>query len=107
MQYLLVVVLADAKDAKGASKVGARQDPAVRMGVFYGISIVLGLVLFLVVPVLIQRSAALFGLTWALAQCFLMVLGAINLHHFIVDGYIWRSSKKVSTQVAAPAPARA
>ena len=37
----------------------------------------------------------------------LLVVAVINLHHFIVDGYIWRSSKKVSTQLAAPAPARA
>ena len=103
VQYLLVVVLAHAKDEKSASRVGARQDPQVRMGGFYGGSIALGMVLFLVVPVVIHESAALFGATWALSQCYLMLVAAVNIHHFIVDGYIWRSPKKLS----APAPATA
>ena len=102
IQYLLVVVLAHGKVEKGPSNVRAKQDLGLRMGTFYGASIALGMVLFLVGPLLVQQSAAIFGLTWALSQCYLMLVAALNLHHFIVDGYIWRSPKKLS----APAPRR-
>ncbi len=103
IQYLLVVVLAHGKVEKGPSNVRAKQDLGLRMGTFYGASIALGMVLFLVGPLLVQQSAAIFGLTWALSQCYLMLVAALNLHHFIVDGYIWRSPKKLP----APAPATA
>ena len=93
IQYLLVVTIADIKDHQGASPGAARPDPWLRVAYFYGISIVLGLGLFLAVPVLIQKSAVLFGLTWGIGQCYLMVVAALNLHHFILDAYIWRSPR--------------
>ena len=105
IQYLLVVVLAHAKGEKGASPVGAQRDPGVRMGAFYGVSIALGMVLFLAGPLLIHTSASLFGVIWPISQCYLMLVAALNLHHFIVDGYIWRSPKKLSASAPVPATA--
>ena len=82
---------------------------------FYVASILVGVFLFLGVPAMIQEAAvfvglmiqeaAVFvGLNWESSQCLLMVVAAINLHHFIVDGYIWRAPPRTS---AASLPAAA
>jgi hypothetical protein len=62
---------------------------------FYGMSMILGMVLFLVWPWMYIP----FG--FELEAAILMTVATVNLHHFIVDGYIWRSKKKKKT---SPAP---
>ena len=51
---------------------------------FYGVCLALGYALFQLLP--LGFLAAGFG--WA--QTVLLVIAAINIHHFIVDAYIWR-----------------
>ena len=51
---------------------------------FYGVSLALAYVLFHLLP--LGYTLAGFGYTESL----LLVIAAINLHHFIVDGFIWR-----------------
>ena len=63
------------------------------------------MVLFLAGPLHIHTSASLFGVIWPISECCLMLVAALNLHHFIVDGYIWRSPKKLSASAPVPAPA--
>ena len=64
------------------------------MGGFYFVSVAAGVFLFLIVPVLIDLTATLGGVAVQASQVSLMVAIAINLHHFIVDGYIWRSAPR-------------
>jgi hypothetical protein len=52
---------------------------------FYGVSFVLGVVLFFLTPMIYVP----FG--FAATQSFTMMTWVINLHHFIVDGFIWRT----------------
>ena len=60
---------------------------------FYGHCLVLGYVLFQVLP--LGYEAAGFG--WAASST--LVVAAINIHHFIVDAYIWRLRKDPNYRV--------
>ncbi len=102
VQYLLVVTRAHVKDR--ARSVAATGAAGGQMVFFYVASILVGVFLFLGVPAMIQEAAVFVGLNWESSQCLLMVVAAINLHHFIVDGYIWRAPPRTS---AASLPAAA
>ena len=64
---------------------------------FYGACLVLGYVLFQVLP--LGYEAAGFG--WAASST--LVIAAINIHHFIVDAYIWRLKKDPNYRVVESA----
>lgn len=71
---------------------------------FYGLCLALGYVLFQVWP--LAYLAAGFG--WA--QSVLLVIAVINVHHFIVDAFIWRlrrdtNYRVVTGELASPAAA--
>ncbi|MFW2405444.1 MAG: hypothetical protein ACN4GT_11810, partial [Gammaproteobacteria bacterium] len=51
---------------------------------FYGVCVLLGYVLFSVWPYVFVLMGASY------AQSALLVLAMINIHHFVVDAYIWR-----------------
>ena len=106
VQYLLVIVHAHANDA--ARQQAANVDGPVRsnryhIATFYGLSLSLGIPLFVVMPWVIMQGGALFGQEWGYAHCYVMVIATLNLHHFIVDGYIWRSPKPTSAPVPVAA----
>lgn len=102
VQYLLVVTRAHAQDR--ARLATANGEAGGHMAFFYFASIVVGGFLFLGVPAMIQQASVFLGLGWEISHCLLMVVAAINLHHFIVDGYIWKAPPKNS---AASLPAAA
>jgi len=64
---------------------------------FYGLCLGLGYVLFQVLP--LGYEAAGFG--WAASST--LVVAAINIHHFIVDAYIWRLKKDPNYRVVESA----
>jgi len=97
IQYLFIVTWVHTADS--TRTVDPSRGPLYHALSFYALSVVGGLALFFVAPVVIGTTAGLMGLPVDAPQCVLMVSVAINLHHFIVDGYIWRSR--------APAPASA
>jgi hypothetical protein len=69
---------------------------------FYGLCVVMGYVLFKVWP----SAYVAMGFGWA--ESFLLVAAVINIHHFIVDAYIWRLRRDSNYRVVtggAPAPA--
>jgi hypothetical protein len=66
---------------------------------FYGICLVLGYGLFFCWPFAFQFLGA------GLAQANLMVIATINIHHFIVDRYIWRLRGSPNARTMADAPA--
>jgi len=64
---------------------------------FYGLCLALGYVLFQVLP--LGYEAAGFG--WAASS--ILVIAAVNIHHFIVDAYIWRLRKDPNYRVVESA----
>ncbi|MFK7768158.1 MAG: hypothetical protein AB8B55_13120 [Mariniblastus sp.] len=94
LQYLVIVVIVHNKDKMAQSD--NKSSPFLNVCWFYLMSIALGLMLFLVWPWMYVP----FG--FDLEAAILMTVATINLHHFIVDGYIWRSKKKKNAN-ATPA----
>ena len=86
IQYLIVVTDRHVADQMARTdKRGPLHRPWVHALAFYGISFVLGIILFFVTPL----AYVPFGFT--ATQSFTMMTWVINLHHFIVDGFIWRT----------------
>jgi hypothetical protein len=102
VQYLFVVSHVHAKDA--ARSQTSSRGTTLHMTAFYGLSALVGIPLFFGVPFAIQQAGGILGQELELSHCYLMVVAAINLHHFIVDGYIWRSTPKLSTPTPSTLP---
>jgi len=87
IQYMVIVVALHTKErmAKDNPALGALHRPAFYITSFYALSFVLAGFLFFVVPM------AYMPLGFTLSQSVLMMTVIINLHHFIVDGFIWRT----------------
>ena len=103
LQYLLVVTYVHAKDyPRSASRIGS---PGFHMASFYGMSLVLAAFLFYVLPSLVHTAGGWIGQQWDATHCVLMTVTAINLHHFIIDGYIWRGKRPATTGTTATRPA--
>ena len=92
IQYLMIVSYAHAQDSARSSTSPIR--PGLHGAVFYLVSIVLGVPLFVGLPVVVQALGGWLGQPWSMVHCVTMTVVAINLHHFIVDGSIWRSKKE-------------
>jgi hypothetical protein len=84
VQYLAIVTLFHVRDHPGTP--GSRHPRLYETVRFYGMCLVLGYALFNVWP---------YAYVWAgftLSESMLLVVVTINIHHFIVDRYIWRVS---------------
>lgn len=104
IQYLAIIVIFHVKEQTAAPD-NARSGlwHATR---FYALSLALGYALFHLLP------QAYMSAGFGAVEAYLLVAAAINLHHFIVDGYIWRLKKsdpnrKVVDGDAATRPATA
>jgi hypothetical protein len=82
IQYLAIVIIFHVKDqmSRGDNRHGVLYHTAS----FYGMSLILGYALFHSLP--LAYVSAGFGTV----ESMLLVVAAINIHHFIVDAYIWR-----------------
>ena len=95
VQYLAIVTIFHVKDRM--------RDPANRRGVtwhaatFYVACVVIGYVLFNLWPFAYSRAG------YDLLKSSLLVSAAVNIHHFVVDAYIWRLRKdpNYATVIAA------
>lgn len=101
VQYLIIVVVQHSKEQMARTDVGPRlrpfHSPAFHAAAFYGMSFLLAGFLFFIVPL------AYVPLGFEAAQSFVIFVVIINLHHFIVDGFIWRTKPPKSPgAVAAP-----
>jgi len=86
IQYLIIVVARHVQEQMARTDVrGPLHRPLVYGGAFYGMSFVIALFLFFVVPL----GYVPFGFN--ATESFVMMTMVINLHHFIVDGFIWRA----------------
>jgi hypothetical protein len=80
-QYLAIVTVFHVKDRQ--RQPGVRR-PAYQALGFYGANLALGLVLFQLWP----HAYGLAGFN--LEKSVLLVTAVVNIHHFVVDAYIWR-----------------
>ena len=101
VQYLFIVSYAHSKDTTDVS--GRKRSERRPMLHFYLISMLTGPVLFIALPMLIHAAGLAFGQPWEMSHVYLMVVAAINLHHFIVNGYIWRSKPVDRSATLSPA----
>lgn len=92
LQYLAIVMIFHVRDH--SAQANNRRAPRVLTLRFYGASLALGFLLFNVWP-----FAYLFA-GFGLAESMLLCAAVINIHHFIVDRYIWRLRKDSNNQVA-------
>ena len=99
LQYLAIALVFHVKDRQ---RLEAAPHPWWHhAAAFYGASLGLGYLLFQVWP----HAGPLVG--FAYAQTLLLVVAVINIHHFIVDAFIWRLRKDPNYKVVAAAPAPA
>ena len=98
LQYLAIVLVFHVQ--------ARRRDPAnvhswvYHAAKFYGVSLLLGYALFYSWP---------YAFVWAgagLAESMLLVTAMINVHHFIVDRYIWRAPPRAADVGAAHSQAK-
>jgi hypothetical protein len=82
VQYLAIVLVFHVRDR--LARPGNRHGPAYHAAWFYGTSVLLAYGLFNCLP--LAYVAAGYGRVEAV----LLVVAAINIHHFVVDAYIWR-----------------
>jgi hypothetical protein len=98
LQYLAIVMVFDVGDRMAVA--GPAGDRLARALVFYGLSFGLGLILFVLLP----KAYETMGFDYYDSR--LVSVAIINIHHFIVDAYIWKlgradSNRQVVEAVAA------
>lgn len=97
IQYLAVVLVFHVRERMQGP--GPRRPWWAHAALFYGACLALGFALFHLWP----RAYMLAGVSGA--QSVLLVIAAINVHHFVVDAYIWRLRRDRNMAVVAPAAA--
>jgi hypothetical protein len=101
IQYLAIVVIFHVRDqlAQPGNR-GSGLQHALR---FYAMSLALAFALFQIVP----QGYVLAG--FGMVESLLLVVAIINIHHFVVDAYIWRlragSDNRRNAEAGAPSPA--
>lgn len=85
LQYLAIVIIFDVRDRMALP--GNTYGRTFHALWFYGMSLGLGYVLFMLLPL----AYRILGFDYANGQ--LASIAVINIHHFIVDAYIWRLGK--------------
>lgn len=93
VQYLAIVMIFHVKDQ--AARPDNRHSPLYHALWFYGASLLLGYLVFYVWPYAYVLSG--FGF----AESILMCVAVINIHHFVVDRYIWKLRRDPNYQLVA------
>jgi hypothetical protein len=99
LQYLASVTIFHVKERLRAP--GNARGALAHVLVFYGANVVVGYALFELWP-------QLYGLAgYNVDKSILLVAAIVNVHHFLVDAYIWRLPRDPNyrTVVDTPAPA--
>ncbi len=91
LQYLAIVTIFHVKEQ--VARPGNRRGPVAHAVAFYAVSLGLGYLLFYVWPFAYRLAG--FGL----AESMLLCAAVINIHHFIVDRYIWRLRQDTNYRV--------
>ena len=86
IQYLAIVIIFHVKDQRNRAD-RRRRGVVFHVLWFYGVCVFFGYALFNCVP----RAYVFVG--FGPVESVLLVVAVINLHHFVVDAYIWRLKK--------------
>ena len=97
IQYLAIVGVFHVRDQRSVAE--RPRGALTQVAIFYGICVVLGYALFQCWP----YGYVLAG--FGTVESTLMVIAAINVHHFVVDGFIWRIRKDPNYQTVMSADA--
>jgi hypothetical protein len=102
LQYLAIVVIFHVRERRART---GRQGWWWHAAGFYGVCLVLGYALFSCLPQAFVLAGA------STTESLLLVIAAVNIHHFVVDGFIWKLGRSDANRVvvesaAALAPAR-
>jgi hypothetical protein len=103
IQYLVIVTVQHSKEQMARTdgrQASVLHRPSYYVGTFYGVCILLAVVLFFALPMLYVP------LGFEAAQATVVVVSVINLHHFIVDGFIWRTKPPAAAPALSNAQAR-
>ena len=97
VQYLALIGVFHAREG-AAIPGGAARGPLVRVAAFYAGCVALGYALFQCWP----RAAVAAG--FGMVESTFLVVAIVNIHHFVVDAFIWKLRKdpNYATVVAAP-----
>lgn len=85
LQYLAIVAIFHVKDQMARKR--NRHGPLFHVASFYGMSLLLGYGLFSCLP----WGFVLLG--FGMVESIALSVAAVNIHHFIVDAFIWRLKK--------------
>jgi len=96
VQYLAIATIFHVKERRQAP--GGRSAAYYGVG-FYGVSVMLAWILFVVWPESYTWAGFDGGLT---AQ---LTVAVINIHHFVVDAYIWKLRQAPNYRVVVDMPA--
>lgn len=90
IQYLAITLVFHAREQ--VAQPGNRHSAAVHALRFYAMSMLLGFCLFCALP----QAWLLLG--FGMVESLLLVVAAINVHHFVVDAYIWKLGRGESNR---------
>jgi hypothetical protein len=93
LQYIVIVVIVHTDDMM--KQPNNTKGKLFHVMWFYALSMMLGMFLFIGWPWIY------FACGFSMEYSILMTVATINIHHFMVDGYIWRSKKKTKPIAAA------
>jgi hypothetical protein len=101
LQYLAIVIVFHVRDRMGQPE--NHHGTLYHVLWFYGVCLLMGYTLFYVLPL----AYVFFG--FGRVESLLLVAAAINIHHFVVDAYIWRLRRTDGNYriMAGAVPARA
>jgi hypothetical protein len=99
LQYLAITLVFHAREQSALP--GNRRSPLLHGALFYAWCLPLGYLLFQVWPYAYRAA----GFGWA--ESLLLTTAVVNIHHFIVDAYLWRLRKDPNYRVVAEVPAAA
>lgn len=97
IQYLAIVVIFHVRERE--SHAGARNGALAQAGLFYAGCLALGYALFNCLPQAYVFAGA------STTESLLLVIAAVNIHHFVVDGFIWKLGRRDANRVVVDAGA--
>jgi hypothetical protein len=96
LQYLAIVVIFHVRERTAR---GSRHGWWVHAGLFYASCLALGYALFSCLPQAFVFAGA------STTESLLLVIAAVNIHHFLVDGFIWKLGRSDTNRVVVEASA--
>ncbi len=97
LQYLAIVVIFHVREQ--AARPGSRQGWLAHAALFYAGCLALGYALFSCLPQAFVFAGA------STTESLLLVIAAVNIHHFLVDGFIWRLGRSDANRAVVEASA--